>query len=56
MSMTAHFPSTAPVLLGCCQQLSNFSEIDSHSSYVDGTLKYDRTKYFSMVLQTLFIM
>ena len=54
--MTKHFPLTAAIVLGYCQRLSNFSEIDSPSFFVDGTLKYSATKYFTMVLQTLFIM
>ena len=56
MWMTTCFPSTAPIALGCYQRLSNFPVIDSDSSSVDGTLKYSKTKYFTMALQTLFVM
>ena len=53
--LTRYFPLTVPIMLRYWQRLSNFSATDGHSSYAEGTPKYSGTKYFTIVLQALFI-
>ena len=54
--MTKHFPLTAAIVLGIVNDFRISLKLIALLFFVDGTLKYSGTKYFTMVLQTLFIM